>query len=161
MRWALRRTPSDTRALSDVRAHRVAPPLSPAGTHKKENAGRCSRLPTAPRRPHSHPGSDDSKSGLARRGHQPRARIAKRRRSGVARQRNALAGLQGRNDPSGRAVLVVLVKRDEFLARDAVMIEKPRHDARVFGGDRRNFPEHFERPQGDVLQVTDRRSHYI
>jgi hypothetical protein len=55
----------------------------------------------------------------------------------------------------------VLVKGNQRLRADTVMIEELRGDARILGRDHVDASQHFERAQRDVLQVTDRRGDYI
>ena len=78
------------------------------------------------------------------------------RRSRIGDQRNAVAAAKPVDQRRHLLVLVVLVQAGRG-APDIVVVQQLGGVARVLGGDQVDVAQHPERPQGDVLEVTDGR----
>ena len=84
-----------------------------------------------------------AQSGVERRSHDDRTGIGDSWRTGIGRQRDALAAAQSLDDRRGGRSLVVLVRRYKRRI-DAIACEQRACDARVLDGDRvdvREYPE--------------------
>ena len=84
------------------------------------------------------------------------ARIGDERRAGVGDEREPRAVLEARDEMRAHHARIVLVIGDERRGY-AVMREQRPRDARVLGDHRIGRREGFQRAEGDVPQIADRR----
>ena len=84
------------------------------------------------------------------------ARVAQRRRAGIAHVGDALAARQPLEHACRGGAFVVLVRRDQRLD-DAEAVQQGGAVTRVFAGDRVDQGEHVKRAQADVGEIADRR----
>ena len=109
--------------------------------------------------------------GSSRNGHDPdaalqgntnemMARIGDAGRPGVRDVRDAQSVPQpGKHHPAA-FLFVVLVQADHGRF-DLIRGKQDSGTAGVFRGNQVNLPEHAQRPEGNVLQIADRRGHHI
>ena len=128
-------------------ARQVADELVPLADEPARHERRLDR-----RRPRQHGHRD---AGLDRGGDQPRTRVADGRKARVARQGDALAGLQPREHLGGPRRLVVLVVAEQPRTDSMPLQELPRVP-RVLAEHELRLGQLAQHAQGDVLEVADR-----
>ena len=104
---------------------------------------------------------DDPVTRFAYRCDDPSARIREGGGPRVAHERDRTPCIELRDHLRRRALLVVLVQRDQLLRGDSVVVEELRSDPRVFGRDYIDVSENFQRAKSQVFQVTDGCGDYI
>ena len=87
----------------------------------------------------------------------PVAGIADARITGVGADADRKTSLEEAQDSRTRLGFVLLaVGKDGLGTGYAVLFEEDSRMTRVLAGKGMHFPEHTDRPQGDVLQISDR-----
>jgi len=94
------------------------------------------------------------------RAHDARARVRYRRRAGIADQRHRSPGCQQFDNARGRCLFVVVVRCHELRANSVRTQERGR-GAGVLGGDHIDSRQHFQGPECDVAQISERRGDHI
>ena len=93
-------------------------------------------------------------------GHDAFSRIADSRRSGVGHQGHGLATAQSVEDLRAASGLIETEIADHLFSKPEVGQQLAGVPG-VFGGDHRALPKHPQRPEGDVLQVSDGCGHQV
>jgi hypothetical protein len=99
---------------------------------------------------------DDADAFVARRGDEAVARIGDQRGAGVGNERDGLAGLQRRDQLRAGGIGIVLMIGDGFRL-DRIAVEQAAGDAGILAGEDIAGGQRFERADGDVAEIADRR----
>ncbi len=102
----------------------------------------------------------DGIAGVARRGNDLCARVRDARSAGVADHSHRFALGQHTDDAPGGTALIVLVHGDQFPG-NAVAVQQPDRDPRIFRRDHVHSLQHIQRAQRDIGQISDRCRDYI